>query len=81
MVCGDHATGHCVVIGGEHDGRMISVVCLHHASPGGVKEFNARLREWLEAGLISPAYGPGDDGCPEVWHGDHLDPLPDHSHH
>lgn len=75
------ATGHVTVVGGPHDGRCIAVVCELHASPAGAADVKARLVEWLMADLLSPTdLGPGADGAPEVWHVDHLDPLPEHRH-
>lgn len=80
MVCGADATGHAVVNGGPHDGRCLAVLCRRHASDVGWAEFRERLVEWGTANLLSLDGGPGDDGSPEVWHRDHLDPLPNDEH-
>ena len=80
QVCGDPATGHATVDGGRHDGRLLAVVCPLHASEDGSAAFRARLVDWMAADLLHADGGPGADGQPEVWHGDHLDPMPEHSH-
>lgn len=75
------ATGHVTVAGGPHDGRCLAVVCRRCASP---EDDGQRVRTMLVAhamlNLIDVDLGPGPWGEPEVWHRDHLDPLPQHHH-
>lgn len=79
MVCGLPATGHVNVHGGSNHGRCIAVVCAYHASEDGWPATRDRFSEWMVAHLMGVDGGPGDDGSPEVWHVDHLDPLPVHA--
>lgn len=80
MVCSAPATGHVTVQGGPHEGRCLAVLCRRHGSEVGYDEFKVRLIEWMMADLLAPDGGPGPDGAPEVWHRDHLDPLPSADH-
>jgi hypothetical protein len=81
MICPAAAVGHSVVVGGPHDGRCLAVTCARHSSAAGWEEVKGALAVWFAAGLLSLADGgPGPDGAPEVWHGDHFDPMPAHKH-
>jgi hypothetical protein len=74
------ATGHITVAGGPNDGRCLALVCGHHATEDGYADVKAQLVAWLRAGLLTTDLGPGPAGAPEVRHGDHMDPLPEHRH-
>ena len=79
MVCDTPATGHARVDGGPHDGRCIAILCPCHASEDGWEEFKDALVSWSQHGQFAIDGGPGMLGAPEVWHGDHWDPMPEHA--
>ena len=82
MICLRAATGHLTASGGPQDGRCVAVCCPRHASEAGWAEVKAKMMDWFVAGQIDPATGgPGPSGAPEVWHGDHWDPMPSNDHH
>lgn len=78
--CPQEATGHVDVEGGPHNGRCFAVLCAHHASEEGVPAVKEQMVQWIICGLLTVLGGPGPNGAPEVWHRDHLDPLPTHTH-
>jgi hypothetical protein len=80
MICTALATGHLTAGGGPHDGRCLAVTCTRHSSEEGWPEVHDALVAWAAAGLLALNGGPGPAGAPEVWHGDHWDPMPTREH-